>query len=61
MASHRKQSAKSEGGEFAKFKNFMGQLIAVPLREVRELEKQPRARKRKAKKHSASRAANGKS
>lgn len=48
-------------GEFQKFKEFMGNLIAVPLKEVKELEKRPRGRKRKAKAHSASRAANGKS
>jgi hypothetical protein len=60
MASHLNRSGKNESGEFAKFKDFMGRLVAVPLSEVKQLEKKQRA-KRKPKRHSASRAANGKS
>ena len=56
MASHPKPSAKNDSGEYAKFKNFMKRLVAVPSSEVKEKEKE-----RRPKRPSASREAGAKS
>jgi hypothetical protein len=62
MASHPKPSAKNESGEFARFKSFMGRLVAVPHAKIKKkLDAERNAKKRRLKLRSASRAANVKS
>ena len=49
--------AKSDTGEFARFKNFMQRLVAVPHSEIKaKLDAEKRAKARKSKRTSASRA-----
>ncbi len=56
MATHPKPSAKIETGEYAKFKDFMTRLVAVPHSEIKsKLDAEKKAKKRKAKAASASR------
>jgi hypothetical protein len=51
-------SKPKSSGEYDKFRSAMKRLVAVPLSEVKELEKK---KKRRPKRPSASRAANAKS
>jgi hypothetical protein len=56
MASRPNPSAKNETGDFAKFRDFMTRLVAVPHSEIKaKLAAEKRARKRKPKKTSVSR------
>ena len=50
-------SAKNEPGDFGKFANFMKRLVAVPHSEIKaKLDAEKRAKARKSKRTSASRA-----
>ena len=51
------QSAKSDSGDFDRFKNFMQRLVAVPHSEIKaKLDAEKAAKMRKPKRASASRA-----
>jgi hypothetical protein len=57
MPSRPSHPAKIEQGEFGKFKSFMQRLLAVPHSEIKaKLEAEKKAKKRRAKRPSASRA-----
>lgn len=57
MAKHLENQAKSQTGDFDRFKNFMQRLMAVPHSEIKaKLDAEKRAKKRKRSKTSASRA-----
>ncbi|PYV66362.1 MAG: hypothetical protein DMG96_42610 [Acidobacteria bacterium] len=54
-------SAKNVQGDFGKFTNFMKRLVAVPHSEIKaKLDAEKRAKVRKSKRTSASRASNAK-
>ena len=56
MANRPDPSAKNDAGDYAKFKDFMTRLVAVPHSEIkRKLDAEKQAKKRKLKKTSASR------
>jgi hypothetical protein len=56
MASRPKPSAKNETGDFARFKNFMTRLVAVPHSEIKaKLDAEKKAKQKSKKKTSASR------
>ena len=57
MPSRPNPSAKNEQGEYGKFKSFMRRLVAVPHSEIKaKLDAEKKAKKRRAKRSSASRA-----
>lgn len=60
MVNHPKNPAKSQPGEFDRFKRFMQRLVAVPHSEIKaKLDAEKKAKKRKrTSKTSASRASN---
>ncbi|OFW05895.1 MAG: hypothetical protein A3G20_08555 [Acidobacteria bacterium RIFCSPLOWO2_12_FULL_59_11] len=61
MPSRPNPSAKNESGEYGKFKSFMRRLVAVPHSEIKaKLDAEKKAKERKAKRVSASRASGAK-
>jgi hypothetical protein len=57
MANHPKSPAKNPTGDFGQFTNFMRRLVAVPHSEIKaKLDAEKKAKARKSKRTSASRA-----